>query len=144
MPLLVWQNGAGAEGGQPRIDEGDARTERPGSSRLARQSEGGQRVRSEYCRHAKAGLLIEGHLRAQPIQRQPPLQIAETGGFGIEPDRFVRFDHHEIVQVFALRGEKRRIAGRRRRDLVDVVRDEALQKRAAIGPRDGENASIIK
>src|SRR5260370_5009819 len=43
------QNGAGTEHGQPRIDEGDARTERPASPGLAQQTEGGRRVASEYC-----------------------------------------------------------------------------------------------
>ena len=48
------------------------------------------------------------------------------------------------MQVFPLRGQERGIDRAVSRDLVDIVRDQALQKPAAIRARYGEDAAIVE
>ncbi len=66
-------------------------------------------------------MLLEHSLGAQPVDRQPPFEIAQATGFRLEPDRAADLDHHKIVQVFALCGEQRGIARLRWTDLFCVV-----------------------
>ena len=123
--------------------------------RHQRRTAGRRRVRSEktqsgesavakHHRHGEVGSLVERGLCAQAIDRQPPLQIAEARRLPRRARAPRPLDHHEVVQVLALRGEQRRIARRVRTDLLDVVRDEPLQKDPAVRPRDGKNAPVFE
>src|ERR1700757_4477436 len=53
-------------------------------------------------------------------------------------------DHDEIMQVFALRGQQRGVDSTIGRDLLDIIRDEPLQKTAPVRSRNGENAAILQ
>ncbi len=98
-----------------------------------RQAKRGERAGAEHRRDRQFRPLGDLDLGAQAVDRQPPLQIGEPRRLGIEPDRLAYFDHDEIVQVLALRGQQRGVKRRVRRDLLDIVRHQPLQK-AAGGP----------
>ena len=78
-------------------------------------------VFTKNCGYGEVGLLLERSLGPQPVNREPPFEVAQAAGFRLEPDRAADLDHRKIVQVFALCGEQRGIARLRRTDLLRVV-----------------------
>ena len=142
--FIARQDHASAERREPRIDKGQPFPERPRRAGLLGQAQRLASAFAEHRRHRKIRPLVERDLGAQPVHRQPPLQIGEPRRLRIEPDRLARLDHDEIVQVFALRGQQRGVDRAVGRDLLDVVRDEPLQENPAIRARHGEDAAAVE
>ncbi len=130
-----------AELDKPRIDKNDTAAERSRRAGLGREPED---PAAEYRGDRKVGPLVEGDLGAQTVHRQPPLQIGQTRRFALEPDLLANRDQHEIMEVFALRGQQRRIDGPFSADPGGVVRNQALQKARALGAADGEHAAVFQ
>ncbi len=138
------KDAARAERRQARVDKTDARSKGARGAGLGGKIKRGERIAAEHRGHREVGPLVERRLGSQPVNRQPPFEIAKTPRFAVEQNRRVQLDHHEIVQVFALRGQQCGIARLRRADLVDIVGNEPLQKGAAIRPADREDAAVVE
>ena len=142
--LVARQDHASAERRQSGIDKGQPFPERPRRAGLLGQAERLASAFAEDRRYRKVRQVIDRHLGAQPVHRQPPLQIGEPRRLRIEPDRVARRGHDEIVEVFSLCGQQRGVNRAVGRYLLDIVRDQALQENQAIRAGHGEDAAAVK
>ena len=127
---------AGAERGEPRVDERDARAERPRRAGFAGRSERGERAVAEHRRHGEIGLLVERRpWRAAGTSTAAASDRRAAPASASSQIASPRLDHDEIVQVFALRGQQRGIdAPRRRRPCRRRSRPAPAERRARSSP----------
>src|SRR5262249_31764193 len=62
----------------------------------------------------------------------------------IDEDRAVAFAEDEVEEDLALRRQQRRIERAARRQLLDIVGDEALQERARLRAGDGNDGTVVE
>ena len=112
---------------------------------LGGQTEPGTRVAPE--RRGDGEFLADAgkrHFGAQLEHRKPAQEIGKPRSLPLDANDLALLDQKEIVQVLALRGQKRGVERALRPELLDVVGDEALQEGPAVGTGDLQDAAIIQ
>ena len=139
------QDGPCPDAGESGIDETDAAGERPALALLAAEAFGIMGAVAEKHRHrVPVRRILDRDLGPQLEEIETALQIPETRALAVDHQGSLDLGDEEIVQELALGVEKGGVDRPFGADLVDVVRDQALEKLARIGAADGEHAAFFQ
>ena len=97
---------------------------------------------AEYGEHSEIVGRRELDLGAQFEASHARYEFIGAPLFTVEDHAIVDFGEAKIVQIFALRCEESAIGGVRRRNPIDILRNQSLEKRLPVGAPNRHQPAI--